>query len=359
MRRVYEKIKTFIERHEDRLDTVAFVGGFVFDILTLGMADSLLDNVIVLFYILLAGCGILLLHLYSGGKLRHRIFEKVVLWIPFLIQFSFGGVMSVLVVFYGKSASLISSWPFMLLLFAIFVGNEKFRARYTRLAFQISVLYFLLFLLLIFYVPMLIGQMGSLIFLVSGLISLIAIGGFIKLIQLSRPQYVKNFFPNILLGIGIIFIALNIFYFANIIPPIPLSLRDIGVYQSITPRGGGYTAISDQSVQCRFCLRPKIHLPLSGSLSVYSAIFAPTTLRTGVVHEWLENVDGKWVTRARVPFSIRGGREEGFRGYTLKSNISPGLWRVKVRTSSGQVLGRITFQVLPPDPNIKLDTKDL
>lgn len=361
MRQFYSKIKIFVEKHEDRLDTVAFVGGFVFDILTLKMADSLLDNLIVLGYLLIAAVGIITLQFYSGGKLRHNIFERIVLWIPFIIQFSFGGVMSVLVVFYAKSASLISSWPFMLLLIAIFVGNEKFRARYTRLAFQISVLYFLIFLLLIFYVPMIIGQMGSLVFLLSGLLSLTIIALFIKIIEHGRAAHVRHFFSNILIGVGSVYALLNILYFTNIIPPIPLSLREIQVYESVLPNGSGYTALLDPSSDCRFCLRPSVHLPQSSQLFVYSSIFAPTALKTGVIHEWSEydETSGKWIVRARVPFSIKGGRAEGFRGYTLKSNISRGRWRVKVKTSSGQILGRITFKVLPYDASIEALRRDL
>lgn len=361
MRKIYNKVKSFVERHEDRLDTVAFVGGFAFDILTLKMADSLLDNLIVLFYLLVASVGILVINMYFAGNLKRPIFEKIVLWIPFIIQFSFGGVLSVLVVFYAKSANFISSWPFMLILFAIFVGNEKFRARYTRIAFQISVLYFLLFLLLIFYVPMLVGKMGSLVFLMSGMISLVLIAGFIKLIDLGRPGSLKKFHSNIAKGVAIIFVGINILYFTNIIPPIPLSLRDVQIFQNIKATRYGYTAIADTRSDCRFCLRPKIHLNESGTLYAYSSIFAPITLSTSVVHEWqqYDSVSKNWIVRARVPFSIRGGRAEGFRGYSLKSNITPGRWRLSVETSGGQTLGRITFDVLPYDSQTKTEQKDL
>ena len=39
------------------------------------------------------------------------------------------------------------------------------------------------------------------------------------------------------------------------------------------------------------------------------------------------------------------GRQEGYRGYSYKSNPTPGLWRVYTETPRGQILGRYQFNV--------------
>ncbi|HEX4922592.1 MAG TPA: DUF2914 domain-containing protein, partial [Bdellovibrionales bacterium] len=44
-----------------------------------------------------------------------------------------------------------------------------------------------------------------------------------------------------------------------------------------------------------------------------------------------------------------GGREEGFRGFTFKQNYQPGDWRVKIETTDGREIGRITFEVVAAD----------
>jgi hypothetical protein len=49
------------------------------------------------------------------------------------------------------------------------------------------------------------------------------------------------------------------------------------------------------------------------------------------------------MTTDRIPISITGGREKGYRWYTTKRRVQPGEWRVNVETEDGRVLGRITF----------------
>jgi hypothetical protein len=56
---------------------------------------------------------------------------------------------------------------------------------------------------------------------------------------------------------------------------------------------------------------------------------------------------------------ITGGREEGYRLYSLKQSVTPGLWRVKVMTISGQTLGKINFRVENASSTPDLITKIL
>lgn len=348
MRTWYKKTKDFVLRHEERLGSVAFIIGFILDIFTLGRVDRIFDNLVLISYFFLAAIGIILINFYWGGRIKNNFFERIVLWIPFIIQFAFGGLLSGLVVFYGKSASWFFSWPFMLLLLGIFVGNERFRSRYTRLVFQVTFLYLILFLLLIFYVPMLVGKMGNFVFLMSGVLSLLIIALFLKIIEKGRPTQVRQLVLNISSGIGAVFISLNILYFTNIIPPLPLSLKEIGLYQSVTYSFGEYKFENLSQVSCRFCFRERFYINDNRAFFAYSAIFAPTRLSTKVVHEWSKysETKGRWEIYASVPYEIKGGRDEGYRGFTMKSNITPGLWRVRVRTMGGQVLGNKTFEVL-------------
>jgi hypothetical protein len=40
---------------------------------------------------------------------------------------------------------------------------------------------------------------------------------------------------------------------------------------------------------------------------------------------------------------MTGGRETGYRLYTMKQRVQPGEWRVDVETEDGRLLGRMTF----------------
>ena len=47
-----------------------------------------------------------------------------------------------------------------------------------------------------------------------------------------------------------------------------------------------------------------------------------------------------------IGYNITGGRDHGFRGYTYKSNVKEGLWKVEVITEEELVLGVIDFEII-------------
>ena len=84
-----------------------------------------------------------------------------------------------------------------------------------------------------------------------------------------------------------------------------------------------------------------------GGLVAYTAIYAPAGLSQPVEHVW--RLDGRAVSVIRLA-PVRGGRREGFRTYSRKIGFPPdpaGRWSVDVVTTSGQLIGRLRFQVLP------------
>jgi hypothetical protein len=84
-----------------------------------------------------------------------------------------------------------------------------------------------------------------------------------------------------------------------------------------------------------------------GGITAYTAVYAPAGLRQPIEHVWWK--DGRLV--GSVPLSpVRGGRKEGFRTYSRKTDLQPpyeGRYRVDVVTASGQLIGRLRFTVTP------------
>ena len=84
-----------------------------------------------------------------------------------------------------------------------------------------------------------------------------------------------------------------------------------------------------------------------GGIAAYTAVYAPAGLRQPIEHVWWK--DGRLVER--VPLSpVRGGRKEGFRTYSRKTDLAPpydGRYRVDVMTASGQLIGRLRFTITP------------
>jgi len=76
-------------------------------------------------------------------------------------------------------------------------------------------------------------------------------------------------------------------------------------------------------------------------------VFAPVHFTMKIVHSW-QHYNGKrkrWVPVSVVSYPINGGRDGGYRGYTIKTNPGPGEWRVDISTGDGHLLGRIRFSV--------------
>jgi hypothetical protein len=347
---LFQKIGELYERYERHISSAAFVVGFITDNLTLTRIDLLWDNLILVTYLTIAAMGIVLFNLYETSLFRGKIFERLHLWLPLAIQFVFGGLFSGFAVFYTRSASISASWPFLLVLLGLLVGNEFFREYYLGLGFQMSVFFIALFSYMIFYIPTLLGEMGARIFLLSGLVSLVVIGAMIYGLFCIIPKKIYQYRTGLFVGVSGIFLGVNILYFTNIIPPIPLSLKDAQVYHYVErTKDGNYLVRAEEGGWYDFLkIYDQIHLRDHEPAYVYSAVFAPAKLSANILHRW-EYYDrelGKWVMTDRLRFSIFGGRDGGYRGYSMKANILPGLWRVEVITERGQLLGRVRFKVL-------------
>src|SRR3989338_1702656 len=351
-------IKAFFRKYERHASWIAFIAGFTSDNLMLRRIDLLVDQLLLFSYLLVAGAGIILYNKLDSSKPRSRFTN----WIPFFIQFAFGALFSGFFVFYSRSASLVASWPFVLFLLTMLFGNEHLRHHYSRLTLQLSIYFIVAFSFSIFMVPTLTHSMGPVIFVISGLVSLLIIRVMMRILRAVAPDnYMKGRAFSIF-WIIVIYATFNILYFKNIIPPIPLSLKDIGIYHNIEKSpDGNYTLTYEHrpwyDLKNRFT--HTFHYEKGESVYAYSAIFAPTKLNTVVLHKWsyFDETRKVWVETNSVAFPIVGGADGGYRGYTIKTNIQPGKWRVDVTTARDQLLGRIQFTVASAEKAPELLTK--
>jgi hypothetical protein len=148
-----------------------------------------------------------------------------------------------------------------------------------------------------------------------------------------------------------------VFYFTNILPPLPLSSSAAGIYHSVWRVPGAYLGIgeTEQPWQVQYLgFAPTLHVVSGESLFAYSSVFAPTTIMTTIVHQWqwYDPIQKQWVTRATISYSIAGGRDGGYRGYSTAFMNLMGQWRVNIETSDGRLIERLPFIVeqvaLPP-----------
>jgi len=143
----FQRIISFYKIHEHRISSYALLLGFIVDNFTLRRIDLFFENITMISYLVIAGTSIALLNILEekGVASLHPIFERAHVLLSLVIQFVFGGLFSAFVVFYSRSASWASSWPFILVLLGLLIGNEFFKKRYERLVFQVSIYFIALF----------------------------------------------------------------------------------------------------------------------------------------------------------------------------------------------------------------------
>lgn len=346
------------EEHERHISTVSLIGGFLFDSFALERIDSLAVNGWLILNLVLVVVCIILINREDNIGHKHDVWKHF--WLFNIMQFGFGAVLGGSFRFYLRSGTISGSWPFLLILLASLLANEFLRKHYIRLVFRLGFLYLSFFVLSIFMLPLIFHRIGALIFVLSGLVSLALFRVFMGLLKKFGKERSHQNVRKVWLSVFSIFFLINILYFTNLIPPIPLSLKDAGIYHSIALDSSGNYRVSEEvkiGLSKYLQWRQKIHLLPGEPLYAYAAIFSPGSLNTEIVHEWQEkNEFGEWVTATRIPLLLSGGRAEGFRTYSTKFSLTPGEWQVNVETSRGQLIGRIKFEIIETDISPALNT---
>ncbi len=348
--------------HERHLSALFMAGGFAFDSWAFGRIDHPATQAVFIAYLLVAGLAIAAQHGLESRQEAQRPSPKIRAAIMFITQFALGALLSGFCVFYIRSASLLSSWPFLLFMASVFIGNEYFRHYYSRLVFTALLLFFSLYSYAIMQVPMVLGRIGEVPFLISGAVAVLVFFVYMRAIaRLGHDRY-RGARMQIRLGMAVIAVFINLFYFLKVFPPLPLVLTDAGIYHNVRRQGAGIQVAEEREPprwQALFGTNPVLHIQPQGRLYLYSAIFAPQGLKTGIVHDW-QRLDGQgnWQSLQRVPVAIAGGRADGYRFYTFKSAPQPGQWRVNIETADGRAIGRVRFgvetQAVPPALEVRV-----
>jgi len=362
MRELIKTLFAFANRYERQLSGAGMVGGFAFDDVTFRRIDLPNTQAIFIGYLVLAAAAILLLHLFMRRQADGKAIPRWHGMLPMAAQFALGGLWSAFLVFYSRGAVLSEAWPFLLVLAAILIANEVFKKYLDRLILTAIMYFFALFSYAILTVPILTHTIGRFTFLLSGGIAVGAFALFLWLVaSIGRPQWRAARWP-VLAGSAAVFAVLNAFYFTGILPPLPLALADEGIYHHVVKQDDSYTAEAEPAPWFAGRFFPAtVHVKPGEPLYFYSAVFAPIALSTDIVHDW-QRYDPKakvWRSVSRVVYPIHGGRDGGYRGYTVKHAPAAGLWRVDVDTTDGHIIGRLKFHVEDTGQPVPLAVKTL
>ncbi|MBY0376673.1 DUF2914 domain-containing protein [Patescibacteria group bacterium] len=357
-------LRNFYGRFERPISSLSLISGFIFDAFTLKRVDTLWENIWIFAHLVVVGIFIILIHIQESEEGDEEDPSKKHFWYVNILQFFFGGILSTYLVFYFRSSDILTTWPFIAILALAFIANERLKTHYVRFTFQISLFFLSIYSFAIFLVPVVLHRIGVTIFLLSGLLSLIFINIFTKILfRFLKGRSKKDKHKNkaiIFLLISSIFIIVNILYFTNLIPPIPLSLKDAGAYHSVEKTQNGNYNLTGEDYGWRgyFTPYPEFHTSKGGTVYAFSSIFSPNDLNITIHHEWqyYDEDSKEWDTKSVINLSVLGGREDGFRTYSARSGLQPGKWRVNITNDLGQMIGHIRFTLVNSTVNPVLST---
>ncbi len=337
------------------LPLAAFLGGVVWDALTLGVRVKALDFWRLGALLLIAALCVLVLARRenraaaappAGGAWQARL--RRLLWdSPYLaLQFCLGGLFSALFILYSKSSGHFSAWLVALILAVLLVGNEFWGRRYGgRFSLIWGMFAFSAILLMNFALPFAAGSLHPLAFHLSTALG-VGLAHGLWLVSPGRPGRI---YPAWFAGA-----ALAGASWLGMIAPVPLVKRDLAVGQQFERHGGDYLLRVETVPAWQFWRdwAAVAHVPEGERLYGVSAVFAPRGVQAALEHRWERREESGWRLVGSSRFLATGGREQGFRGYSYVQSPAPGEWRLIVATQDGRTITTADFRVERASPGV-------
>ena len=345
-------LKLYYEQHERLADIAFFVGGFLFDVVTLTRVDSWISIGQQIVYLTVIAT-VLLQMFFDEGKPPRALESMPTLkrWYyqyrAALVHFLLGALLSLYTLFFFKSSSLLVSFGFLVFLVLALLLNEWKRFKALGLSFKFALLSLCVLAFSAVVVPVFVGSIGVAVFLLSMLVGALPLALIDRRIRVHAPDRTAQARRQIGVPFGLVLIGFLTLYLFRLIPPVPLSIPFIGVYHAVEKTEAGYR-LSHERPGWRFWHHGDQHFKAQpgDKIYVFFRIFSPARFSDEVTMRWYWKPKGNgWKLQDGIPIAIVGGRAQGFRGYGVKSNHQPGDWKVQVETTDGREIGRVYFDV--------------
>lgn len=340
------KFLDYYQRNEALVSILVFVAGFLFDLLTLGRIDDLLNLIQQAVYLVILGTLLIIeIKLKTNTMTLSPRGEKFWKYHDLVVHFLFGSLLSAYTIFYYTSASAITSFFFIVLLAGLMLANELPKVQKLGLMVRVVLFSICVMSYFAFFYPILMGHVGWVPFWLGFLSS----AGILALVwklnfqgQMSRSDFLTK---NVVYPAVIIHLLFLFGYYTSLIPPVPVAVKKIGVYYEVTKSDGHYYGTHLKKWWKFWPGAEKFQTRPGDKIIVLMAIFSPAAFKDSIKLRWYHDGRDGWTLHDTIPMAILGGRDEGFRGYGTKQFFAPGDWRVVVETSDGREVGRISFDV--------------
>jgi len=336
----------FLIEHDN---AVLFLGGFVFDMITIQRIDSWVDLAIQFFYMTVLT--LLLIYQYREHRGVWTPSPRMARLWSFNVEalhFFYGGLLSSYVVLYFKSSTGARSLVFFLVLVILLFVNEMPQLRRVGYRLRLGLYSFCVVSFLTFFIPILIGRMGGWVFALAvvgaGLLVWRVAGHLANHDEDPKVAQRRLFIPA-----AALLALISVLYVLKLIPPVPLSVQFQGVYHNIEKADGAYKLIYEKPPLYAFWRRDSrpFHRREGDRMYYFARVFAPSRFRHQITIRWevYEERRGEWLTSDRMAMNISGGRSQGFRGVATKDNFTAGEWRIIAETEDGRAISILHFTV--------------
>lgn len=347
---IQSKLFELHKKYEQYLPALFFLGGFLFDLITIGDIDDLLNIIIQGVYLLIAG-HILFLQISQTKELKQKYLKYYVEYKDDIFHFLLGSLLSAFTIFYFKSASLSNSFIFMIFLASLLLLNEF--PFFKSLGPVIKSALYMLCLLsyLIYVIPIIFGKTGLIYFLLATIIALVFV--FLKIFFLKKyNDEISDLNRLVIIPQVSILVIFLLLYLTKLIPPVPLSLKHIGIYHNVKKVENNYITSHNKPWYNFWSNGDQNFLARTDDkVFVFTKVFAPAGFDGKIFIHWLKETEDGLKTSDRIPLKVTGGRREGFRGYAYKQNYTSGDWQIRIETKGGLEIGRINLTIEEDEDN--------
>jgi hypothetical protein len=272
------------------------------------------------------------------------------LWV---MHFFLGTLLNAFMVFYFRASSGVFAAIFIGLLAIIIVANELPRFRAKGPIVRVALLSFCVTSYLAYLLPVLWGVLRPWQYYVA-----VGAGAvFTVLLWRVFTRFTKDpawtLRRAVLPGLAVQ-ASLFLLYLLDAVPPVPLSLKSIAMYNYVEVERGEkarhYHLHYVMPQWWRFWEPVPSELLLAEGEKAWCfvRIFAPAKFQDQVSFAWeLDDPKKGWTTWGKpFPTALGGGNEEGYRTFAFTTPKGPGRYRVRVLTADAREIGRKTFTVV-------------
>lgn len=343
--RLLARVHSFRERHKVLEHAAFFLGGFTFDV-------SVLDRIDHVPTLIQHGAYLVALLVLVLVDQRHALVGDLPAWLvkrlgwaENVTHFLLGTLLNAFTVFYFKSASGLTAFLFLSVLFVLLALNELPRLRARGPVVRVALYSFCITSYLAYLFPVIAGYLGRSLFVLAAACSSGVVGVLAVVLGRWRPD-ARDKVRRALLPAAAMQALLVALYLLKLLPPVPLAVQFMGIYHQVDVQKDGSYRLLHQRPEWKFWQHGDTHFLAREGDRIYCfvRVFAPHRFKHRIrIHWFYDDPSTGWSPKDAIELPVVGGRDQGFRGYAYKKIYEPGQWRVDVETDDGRDIGSLRF----------------